>query len=312
MEHYITLFDSLFLPQGLALHASLERHAGEYTLWVLCMDEEAKRVLDQLGKPNMRTIALNKIETPELLAVKSTRTKGEYCWTITPFTPKIVFDQDKTAARVTYLDADLYFLKNPKAIFQEFEESGKSVLITDHAYAPEYDQSATSGKYCVQFMIFLRETSEPVRKWWEDSCVEWCFARFENGKYGDQKYLDDWPERFGDYVHVLQAKRLTLAPWNITRFTYDEGVFYHFHGLRLLSRKRILLFTGYSVYPDVIKNIYHKYLKDIFSGISELKMLGIECAPQRKHIGFLYYIYKIVKQLKRKLFLFLDFNVVSY
>jgi hypothetical protein len=34
MEHYVTLFDSLFLPQGLALHMSMERHAGVYTLWI--------------------------------------------------------------------------------------------------------------------------------------------------------------------------------------------------------------------------------------------------------------------------------------
>ena len=41
MEHYVTLFDSLFLPQGLALHASLQQHAGEHRLWVLCVDELA-------------------------------------------------------------------------------------------------------------------------------------------------------------------------------------------------------------------------------------------------------------------------------
>lgn len=312
MEHYVTLFDRLFLPQGLALHASLERYAGEYTLWVLCMDGEVKEILDQLDKPNIKTIALGEIETPELIAVKKNRTKGEYCWTMTSFTPKIVFERDKKVERVTYLDADLFFLKSPQPIFEEFEKSGKSVLITDHAYATEYDQSATNGKYCVQFVTFVRDISEPVRQWWQERCVEWCYARFENGKFGDQKYLDDWPERFGDYVHVLQAKHLTLAPWNITRFTYNEGVFYHFHGLRLLSRKRILLFAGYSVRPEVIKNVYHKYLKDFFLGISELKMLGIECVPQRKHIGFFYYCYRIAMQFKRKLLLFIDFHVTSY
>ena len=31
MEHFVTLFDSLFLPQGLALHMSMERHAGKAT-----------------------------------------------------------------------------------------------------------------------------------------------------------------------------------------------------------------------------------------------------------------------------------------
>ena len=312
MEHFVTLFDSLFLPQGLALHASLERYAGEYTLWVLCMDEKVKEILEKLDKPNIKIIALSEIETPKLVDVKKSRTRGEYCWTLTCFTPKLVFERDKTVKRITYLDADLYFLKNPKPIFEEFEKSGKSVLITDHAYAPEYDKSAISGKYCVQFITFVRDKCEPVRQWWQDRCLEWCFARYEDGKYGDQKYLDDWPERFGDYVHVLQAKHLALAPWNITRFTYNEGIFYHFHGLRLLSRKRILLFTGYSIYPEIIKNIYDKYLSDIYYQIAELKILGIECAPQRKNIGILFYGYKIVNKFIRKIQLFFDFYVVRY
>ena len=33
--------DSLFLPQGLALHMSMERHVKDYTLWILCVDDEA-------------------------------------------------------------------------------------------------------------------------------------------------------------------------------------------------------------------------------------------------------------------------------
>jgi hypothetical protein len=45
MEHFVTLFDLLFLPQGLALHRSMERHAGNYTLWILCMDDEVHGIL---------------------------------------------------------------------------------------------------------------------------------------------------------------------------------------------------------------------------------------------------------------------------
>ena len=109
--------------------------------------------------------------------------------------------------RVTYLDADLWFRKSPAPIFKEFDKSGKDVLITDHAYSPEYDNSEKNGQYCVQFTTFTREGGETVRKWWEERCIEWCFARFENGKFGDQKYLDDWLERFPEQVHVLSLAR---------------------------------------------------------------------------------------------------------
>ena len=145
MEHYVTLFDGFFLPQGLALHASLQRHAGSYTLWILCVDEQAYSVLTGLRLPNVRLLRTSDVETAELLAVKPTRTRGEYCWTLTPFAPRFVFEADADVQRVTYLDADLWFRRAPAPIFREFEASGKEVLITDHAYAPEHDQSAVSG-----------------------------------------------------------------------------------------------------------------------------------------------------------------------
>ena len=218
MEHFVTIFNSLFLPQGLALHRSMERHVQEYTLWILCVDDVAYDVLHKLVLPNVRLLELAKLETVELLRVKQDRTIAEYCWTLTPFAPRFVFDADLSVARVTYIDADLWFRKSPAIVFNEFEASGKYVLITDHGYAPEYDFSASSGQYCVQFMTFTRVGGEAVRKWWEEKCIEWCYAREDDGRFGDQKYLDDWPERFLHSVHVLVQQDLMQAPWNATRF----------------------------------------------------------------------------------------------
>ena len=279
-EHFVTLFDNLFLPQGLALHASLQHHAEPFVLWVLCMDEESKNALDSLGLATMRTVALTEVETPELLQAKSGRTRAEYCWTVTPLTPKIVFDRDPTARRVTYLDADLYFLKSPRPIFEEFEVSGKAVLITDHAYDSEYDQSSTSGQYCVQFVTFVRGASEQVRLWWEERCIEWCFARFENGKFGDQKYLDDWPTRFGASVHVLTQLDVLLAPWNARRFPHSRAIAWHFHGLRLLSRERVLLHGPYNVPEVVHETVYRQYLEALRRS---LEMLGVSVVQTPDH-----------------------------
>ncbi len=60
-------------------------------------------------------------------------------------------------------------------------------------------------------MTFKRNDGELVRSWWEERCLEWCYARFEDGKFGDQKYLDDWTSRFNKQVHVLKNKELMLA-----------------------------------------------------------------------------------------------------
>jgi len=263
MEHFVTLFDSLFLPQGLALHISMERHIKDYTLWILCVDDEVHDSLAKINPPNVRLLKLSELETPELLVVKPTRSKGEYCWTLTPFAPRFVFEADANISRVTYLDADMWFRKNPAPIFREFDASGKHVLITDHNYAPEYDQSENSGQYCVQFMTFTREAGGVVRKWWEDRCVEWCFARFEDGKFGDQKYLDDWSERFSNEVHILENKELLLAPWNATRFPYGNSVAWHFQELRIISKNKLILASGYYLPKTLVNNIYFRYIDDL-------------------------------------------------
>ena len=298
MEHFVTLFDNFFLPQGLALQMSMHRHIKEYTLWILCVDNEVHQVLSKLNLSNVRLLKLSNLETPELLQVKPRRTKAEYCWTLTPFSPRFVFEADPTVNRVTYLDADLWFRKTPQPIFDELENSKKKVLITDHAYSPDNDQSQTAGQYCVQFMTFTRHGGDVVLKWWEDRCIEWCYARFEDGKFGDQKYLDDWPERFGSIVHVLLDKEKALAPWNAQRFPYSNAIFFHFHGLRIINENKLNIGV-YKIPKILFDNIYIPYIKDLNLASKNLKAVNFIVKQQieeknilYKMLSYLNYIYK--------------------
>ena len=303
MENYITIFDSAFLPQGLALHASMERHAGKYILWILCVDNNAYEVLTALNLPNIRLLQLSLLETEALKRVKPMRTVAEYCWTLTPFSPYFVFEADPAVNRVTYLDADLWFRKSPTPIFKEFEISGKHVLITDHAYAPEYDQSATSGQYCVQFIIFTRE-SEPVRKWWEDRCIEWCYARLEKGRFGDQKYLDSWPELFPEHVHVLENRELLLAPWNATRYPYGNAVGWHFHGFRISGNKSkyVVRYCPYYKLPTVVRKfIYRAYVSDIRLAVNMLNEHGFLVHSQMR-LYWYFFLRGLVRKTLTKIF----------
>jgi len=272
------------------------------------MDTQAKAILDAMGKSTLKTIALEEAETPELLAIKPTRNRAEYCWTLTSLTPKLVFDRDATVNRVTYLDADIYFLKSVQPIFDEFEASGKSVLITEHAYDLEYDQAETSGKYCVQFMTFVREASEPVRKWWHERCVEWCFDRQEDGKFGDQKYLDDWTVRFGQHVHVLTKIDAILAPWNARRFPFDRALVWHFHGLRLLKNGKVLLHRLYVVPDAVDEKIYLPYLHELKDALAALPLPVVQKTGTFEVLEPLAYIVRGTIKLIRN---FMRFNTVK-
>ena len=119
------------------------------------------------------------------------------------------------------------------------------MLIVPHRYAAEHrHKQATSGVYNVEWLTFRRDPDGlAALNWWHDRCIEWCYARYEDGKMGDQKYLDDWPTRF-ERVHVLENPGGGLAPWNVTNHELAELngrpcvdgrplIFYHHHSLRL-------------------------------------------------------------------------------
>jgi hypothetical protein len=279
-KHFVTLFDKNFLAHGLALNESLMRSVDSYTLWVICMDEITFNVISSMKLQSLRLIKLEDVETKSLLGVKNDRTTAEYCWTITPFAPDFVFDVDPSIKEITYIDADMYVLnKKINNIFAEFEKSKKSVLITKHAYSPEYDLSEISGIFCVQFMIFTRDSSSYIRKNWQEQCIEWCFNRYENDKFGDQKYLDEWPEKYSDDVHILEQESLMLGPWNSTRFPYSDGAAWHFHGLRInkdenTSQLSLSTNSAYQIPAPTIKNIYCLYISKLNIAIQQLANVG--------------------------------------
>ncbi len=262
-RNYLTLCDGAYAHYAHALFMSIKQHVSQFHLYVLCVDEAARDKLSPWQGEHLTLLLLSDHETADLLAVKATRTRGEYCWTLTPFSFDFVFNTYPDVETLTYLDADLCFLGPDTAIRQEFIQSKKGALITLHAYAPDYDQSATSGKFCVQYVIFHRSQGRTILQDWQQKCLEWCFNRVENGRFGDQKYLDEWPIRFPDDVHVLTALNSILAPWNAIRFPYSEAVIWHFHGLRLVEidgRAQVQMDSSYKL-PDVtIKHVYEPYV----------------------------------------------------
>lgn len=278
-EHYVTLFDSAFLPQGLALYRSLSRMEPSFRLWAVCVDQSAFETLSALHLNNITPVEISRIETLELNKVKDERTRAEYCWTLTPFVMIFILNEIGDACRATYLDADLWFRKHPHHIFDLFEKSSANVLITAHNYAPEHDRSELAGIYCVQFIVFKKYGSEDILERWSRQCLDWCFNRHENGKFGDQKYLDEWPSRYGERVYVLDDKNAFLAPWNVGIVPYSQSMVYHFHGARI-SGSGHLVVGEYSIPQVVIDYIYKPYVMDLSESIALLKCVGFKIIPQ--------------------------------
>jgi len=281
-EHFVTLFDSNFLPMGMTLHGSLMGHCRLFHLWIICMDEQVEAQLNRIALPHVTLVPLREVESGELLAVKPGRSGREYCWTLTPFTFQAIFDRAPHVKQVTYLDADLFFFAAPHLLLDELAMARKHVLITEHAYAPEHSCFLPlSGRFCVQFLTF-RRTAEALKvmRWWQERCLEWCFDRHEGNRFGDQKYLDVWPELFPHEVHIVQQTDTTLAPWNVAHVEATSHkpltpVFYHFQGLRIINEHEVQLHNeNYKVGPEG-RRLYDAYLAELRMSIRTLRGLGM-------------------------------------
>ena len=274
--NYCTLFDSYYLTRGLIMYESLKRNHKDFHLYIFAFDLLSESILKDLNYEGITVISLTEFEDKDLLEVKPGRSRAEYCWTATPST--ILYCIEKfNLTHCTYIDADLYFYSDPEPLILEMGEN--SVLITEHRSTPAYDRSGIAGKYCVQFITFKNDSDGlTALKWWRSVCLEWCYDRYEDGKFGDQKYLDDWTTRFQG-VHVLQNEGGGLAPWNIQQYdvkikngnllytnkrkkTSGRVIFYHFHYVKFMNSD-IADIGWIPLQREVKKLIYRPYLEEM-------------------------------------------------
>jgi hypothetical protein len=142
------------------------------------------------------------------------------------------------------------------------------------------------GRYNVGY-ISVRQDNEGLEAldWWRERCLEWCYDRVEPGRFADQKYLDRWPEMYGN-VLVLQHNGANLAPWNLQNYvlSMDSGkmlvggnplIFYHFQGLKKINPNTYdtnLRDWGSNDFQLIVDLIYLPYIQEL-EGIS--KELGL-------------------------------------
>ena len=298
MKYYVTLFDSKYMLRGMTLYESLIKHSKEeFLLVVIAFDDVCYRKLVELNLPAAEIVLIDDFEDDELRTVKPTRTRAEYCWTCTAKSILYVFDKYE-CEECTYIDSDICFFADPQILLDETDEY--SVMITEHRYTPEYDQTEISGKYCVQFMYFKNDKKGlETLTWWKDRCIEWCGAIPQDGKLGEQKYLDDWIDRFSS-VHEMQNLGGGIAPWNVQQYTFFEKdgvirykhissqnvngvvVFYHFHQINFFDKDVVKLTSAYYRIPDTaVALIYKTYIR-LMMGVRRKYCLEIIDDQNRK------------------------------
>lgn len=242
MTHFCTYFDRNYLTRAVALHQSLVRHSPEFTLWALCLDDEAYAAVSALNMDTFRPVRLSDVEQadPALLGAKQNRSTVEYYFTLSPALPLYLLDTVTEIDSITYLDSDLLFYSNPQQIFDELGTG--SVAIVAHRYPAELRHLSIYGTYNVAWITFRNDSSgREVLGRWRRQCLDWCHDHVEDGKFADQGYLDEWPGLPG--VRVIENVGADLAPWNFMQYHIDfralpptvDGVpliFYHFQGFK--------------------------------------------------------------------------------
>ncbi len=272
MRHnFTTCFDSNYLVKGVAMIRSLLRHSPDAFVDVLAMDKATGDALVNLFDNDIAVYDMNEFEQRTGMdQVRKTRTHQEYCWTCGAVFTKEVADYWKDD--VTYLDADCFFFSDPEVVFDEIGD--KSIGITPHRFAKADEaRLLPNGKYAVQWVTFKGEVGRKCLNKWASQVREWCFYRHQDGKFGDQLYLNEWPELYPGEVCEISNIGVGTAPWNVAKYfietangrviVADESlwgplVMYHFH--EYLHGERL---TNWPLPRNAKELIYAPYIKAI-------------------------------------------------
>jgi hypothetical protein len=326
MYYFCTYFDQHYLDKGLALYASLKKHCSPFRLWILCMDESTYRILTDMQLPQVHLISLSDFERgdAQLLQAKQNRSLVEYYFTCTPSLPLYVMDHNSDVDIITYLDADLYFFSSVDPVYRELGTG--SVLIIGHRFPLQHKDREIFGIYNVGLLSFRKDThGYACLHWWRVRCLEWCYDRLDNGRFADQKYLDDWPERFPGVV-VLQHKGAGLAPWNLANYSYSltngkilvDGqplIVYHFEGFKRITRwmydtnlsenkTRLRKIVKHGVYIPYLNELNHVHVSlDNNVGIDLCKKPSIR-GTNKPNLSLNMKIFNLIKKAMNPLFFF--------
>ena len=307
-RYFCTLFDSNYLIKGLAMLRSLSENCPDAYVYVMCMDQKSRDILQALKLSYITCLSLGEVEDAELLAVKKDRGIAEYCWTLSPCLPWYLLEKYPHIDFLTYLDADLLFYSSVEPLFEEIGDA--SIAIIEHRFSPRLKDREVNGRFCVEWVSFRRDQEGlACLSRWRAQCIEWCFYRLEEGRMGDQKYLDEWPNLYPS-CHILLHPGAGIAPWNYEQFSFGEDemgrltveqsplIFYHFHQFQLLDNgafdRLSTFYTSQCTEPSTIYNLYESALKTCLADIKTIAPSFNGGLKQTERIFFRRFIQKYI------------------
>ena len=288
--HFCTCFDNNYLLYGYTLYKSLINTGMDFKLYVVCLDNEIYKNLQTLSLSNVELIPLAEIEKadPEYAATAQTRNRIEYIFTLSPVMPLYILKKYPDINILAYLDADLYFYSEPAELYRILGD--RSLLVVEHDFYPDQAENTTLyGKYNMAFQLY-RNNEQGIAglAHWRKQCIAWCYDRAEDGKFADQKYLEDWPVMFQAVV-APNDSGAGLAQWNCGKHKYDfsgkkpsvDGkpvIYYHYQGCKLM-KWNILLATGGPYNRYIANHISNFFYSVYYRALNQAKKELTQCLP---------------------------------
>ena len=295
MIYFTTYFDKNYLSRGLVLYDSIVNYCGQFRLYVLCLDAFTfEYFLKNSGSyPELIILSLNDLEEydKEFKGCKTNRSKIEYYFTMSPCLPLFLLKK-YNIPHICSLDTDMKFYSSPEVILSYLDKY--SVLITPHNFSTEIKQYEVYGIYNVSFQVFKNDKNGLIcLESWRKQCIDWCYDKYEDGKFADQKFLDTWITDFKG-VCAIDILGIGVAPWNINAYKItvrDNQVYvndsklicYHFYGLRIINKHLIthrLTSFAVKISKEKTKYLYKPYINSLLSyknvSDSEIERNGTE------------------------------------
>lgn len=165
--------------------------------------------------------------------------------------------REKSSAEALFLlDLDMYFFRSPAHLNQAFGEAHTLLF-------PQWSDRFTWARLHGVFnsgMVGARKGSEALLSWWSKACWISCELDVQNGRFGDQAFIDQALCQFSG-VGVYHGHDEDVAPWN----SETLGVRWESGNLVLQDGRQVGSF--HAAGPDSLRVFEHKYLCDQLAGV---------------------------------------------
>ena len=275
---YFTLSDRGFLPRTLAMCRSLRLYDPVSPVYYFATEPLLQVESDAFELIGVKVLRIEALLGEQLVAwLRYSRSLLEFMWTLPSQLLIRMWDLEELCTDFTYLDADIFFYSDPGIIWQEIPSN--SISIVRHNFSERLQSVFTqSGEFNVSWVSVPNSSiGVAVASKWASDCLEMCPDKpiIHNGKliYGDQKYLDYWPDLYSPNLHIIKHLGAGVAPWNYEKYEFStcaplliNGVpviFFHFSSHQFgffLARKMGSEYSRVKTIPKLVYEIYEQAL----------------------------------------------------